>query len=250
MALEQLQKNLGQLGALAAIALAMGERLRRAGPGDRGDGPGPAGGPARRSSRRSSLAIAAVLGVATLLASAVAWIYTAILFEPLPVGGWLAMAALSWLAPDVVGGPDVPRVGGDGLHDGGGRDRVRGPDRVQPRRDRAGRGPVPADRADDPGHGARRGEDGRPRRRAPRDGGGRVAGARGRMPRQRRWPPSGAGSCDAARESETAPSRAPFGGVAGGRRSPAGRQARAWRSRRRWKRSTWPAVSMMFCLPV
>jgi ABC-type transport system involved in multi-copper enzyme maturation permease subunit len=42
--------------------------------------------------------IAAVLGIATLLASAVAWIYTAILFEPLPVGGWLAMAALSWLA--------------------------------------------------------------------------------------------------------------------------------------------------------
>ena len=24
--------------------------------------------------------------------------YTAILFEPLPVGGWVAMAALSWLA--------------------------------------------------------------------------------------------------------------------------------------------------------
>ena len=29
-----------------------------------------------------------------------------------------------------------------------------------------------------------------------------------------------------------------------------GGQARADRSRRRWKRSTWPAVSMMFCLPV
>jgi hypothetical protein len=50
------------------------------------------------------------------------------------------------------------------------------------------------------------------------------------------------------RESKTAPSRAPHRfdwplTLPGG-------QARAWRSSRRWKRSTWPAVSMMFCLPV
>ena len=31
-------------------------------------------------------------------ATIVGWIYTAILFEPLPVAGWIAMAALSWLA--------------------------------------------------------------------------------------------------------------------------------------------------------
>ena len=43
MALEQLQKNLGQLGALAAIALAMGSRLRRARPRDGGPRPRPAG---------------------------------------------------------------------------------------------------------------------------------------------------------------------------------------------------------------
>ena len=97
MALEQLQKNLGQLGALAAIALAMGSV---SGELDRGTAAmvlaQPVGRPAFLAAKL--LAIAAVLGIATLLASAVAWIYTAILFEPLPLGGWLAMAALSWLA--------------------------------------------------------------------------------------------------------------------------------------------------------
>ena len=32
------------------------------------------------------------------LAASARWVYTGVLFEPLPVGGWLAMAALSWLA--------------------------------------------------------------------------------------------------------------------------------------------------------
>ena len=32
------------------------------------------------------------------MAVGVAWIYTAILFEPLPIGGWVAMAVLAWLA--------------------------------------------------------------------------------------------------------------------------------------------------------
>ena len=27
-----------------------------------------------------------------------AWVYTAILFEPLPIGGWVVMAVLAWLA--------------------------------------------------------------------------------------------------------------------------------------------------------
>jgi ABC-2 type transport system permease protein len=97
MALEQLQKNIGQLGALAAIALAMGSV---SGELDRGTAAmvlaQPVGRPAFLTAKL--LAIAAVLGIAMLLASAVAWIYTAILFEPLPVGGWLAMAVLSWLA--------------------------------------------------------------------------------------------------------------------------------------------------------
>ena len=97
MALEQLQKNIGQLGSLAAIALAMGSV---SGELDRGTAAmvlaQPVGRPAFLAAKL--LAIAVVLGIATLLASAVAWIYTAILFEPLPVGGWLAMTGLSWLA--------------------------------------------------------------------------------------------------------------------------------------------------------
>ena len=97
MALEQLQKNMGQLGALAAIALAMGSV---SGELDRGTAAmvlaQPVGRPAFLAAKL--LAIAIVLGVVTLLACVVAWLYTAILFEPLPIGGWLAMAALSWLA--------------------------------------------------------------------------------------------------------------------------------------------------------
>ncbi len=96
-ALEQLQKNMGQLGSLAAIALAMGSV---SGELDRGTAAmilaQPVGRPAFLAAKL--LAIAAVLGAATLVASGVAWIYTAILFEPLPAGGWLAMTALSWLA--------------------------------------------------------------------------------------------------------------------------------------------------------
>jgi hypothetical protein len=30
-------------------------------------------------------------------ASNPAWFYTAVLFEPLPVGGWIALACLAWL---------------------------------------------------------------------------------------------------------------------------------------------------------
>lgn len=95
-ALEQLQKNMGQMGALAAIALAMGSV---AGELDRGTAAlvlaQPVGRPAFLAAKLAAIAI--VLGVATVLASAVAWAYTAILFEPLPVLGWMAMTGLSWL---------------------------------------------------------------------------------------------------------------------------------------------------------
>jgi ABC-2 type transport system permease protein len=43
------------------------------------------------------IAIGSVLALAVILAVIVAWIYTAILFEPMPVVGWAAMAALAWL---------------------------------------------------------------------------------------------------------------------------------------------------------
>ena len=41
--------------------------------------------------------IGAILGLCTALAVAVAWIYTAILFEPPSVAGWVALAAIAWL---------------------------------------------------------------------------------------------------------------------------------------------------------
>ena len=97
MAVEQLQKNLGQLGALAAIALAMGSV---AGELDRGTAALVLAQPVTRAAFLAAklAAIAIVLGIAVVLAAIGAWVYTGVLFEPLPVGGWLAMAALSWLA--------------------------------------------------------------------------------------------------------------------------------------------------------
>ena len=97
VALEQLQKNLGQLGVLAAIALAMGSV---SGELDRGTAALVLAQPATRAAfLMAKLAgIAVVLGTCTVLAVGVAWVYTAILFEPLPPGGWVALAALAWLA--------------------------------------------------------------------------------------------------------------------------------------------------------
>jgi ABC-2 type transport system permease protein len=96
-ALVQLQKNLGQLGALAAIALAMGSV---AGELDRGTAALVLAQPATRGAFLAAkvVAIAIVLAVGMAAATVVGWIYTAILFEPLPIGGWLGMALLSWLA--------------------------------------------------------------------------------------------------------------------------------------------------------
>jgi ABC-2 type transport system permease protein len=96
-ALEQLQKNLGQFGALAAIALAMGSV---SGELDKGTAALVLAQPTTRPAflLAKLAAIAIVLAVCTALAVAIAWIYTAILFEPLPVGGWLVLGGLAWLA--------------------------------------------------------------------------------------------------------------------------------------------------------
>jgi ABC-2 type transport system permease protein len=95
--LEQLQKNLGQLGALAAIALAMGAV---SGELDRGTAAlvlaQPVSRPAFLAAKLTAIGI--VLAIATGLAVVVAWVYTAILFGTLAVPGWLALAALDWLA--------------------------------------------------------------------------------------------------------------------------------------------------------
>lgn len=97
MALDQLLGNIGQLGALASIALAMG---LVAGELDRGTAAFVLTQPASRSAflLAKLTALALVLGVATLVAVLVGWAYTAILFETLPLGGWLVLAVLAWLS--------------------------------------------------------------------------------------------------------------------------------------------------------
>ena len=92
----QLQKNLAQFGALTAIVLAMGLVATEK---DRGT----AGFILTKPVSRAAFLVAklASLGLVLLLATcaaiAVGWLYTAILFEPQPVLGWLALALLAWL---------------------------------------------------------------------------------------------------------------------------------------------------------
>jgi ABC-2 type transport system permease protein len=95
-AVDQVWKNLAQFGAFAAIVLAMGAVATERDRGtaafilSKGVGRGAFLG-------AKVVAIGAVLGLSVALAVAVGWVYTAILFEPLPVGGWIALAFLAWL---------------------------------------------------------------------------------------------------------------------------------------------------------
>jgi ABC-2 type transport system permease protein len=95
-AADQLWKNLAQFGAIAAIVVAMGAVSTER---DRGTA---AFVVSKTVSRGGFLgakvaAIAAVLGAGVLLAVAVGWFYTAVLFEPLPVAGWIAFGLLAWV---------------------------------------------------------------------------------------------------------------------------------------------------------
>jgi len=92
----QLWKNLAQFGAIAAIVLAMGSVATER---DRGTA---AFILSKTASRGAFLgakvaAIGAVLALGVVLAIVVGWIYTSVLFEPLPVAGWIAFAILSWV---------------------------------------------------------------------------------------------------------------------------------------------------------
>ena len=95
-AVAQVVKNLGQFGALAAIVLAMGSLATEI---DRGTAAfvlaRPVGRAAFLIAKVVSLGVVLALGVALAVASG--WIYTAILFEPPAVAGWVAMGILSWL---------------------------------------------------------------------------------------------------------------------------------------------------------
>jgi ABC-2 type transport system permease protein len=93
----QVQKNLGQLGAFAAIVLAMGAVAAEK---ERGTAAFILTKPASRGAFLGAklAALGMVLALATLVSVGIAWAYTAILFEPGPIGGWVALAVLAWLA--------------------------------------------------------------------------------------------------------------------------------------------------------
>src|SRR4249920_694756 len=95
-AVTQLWKNLAQFGAFAAIILTMGSVATER---DRGTAAFVLSKTVSRGAFLSAkvAAIGLVLAVAVALAVAVGWVYTAILFEPMPIGGWLGLACLAWL---------------------------------------------------------------------------------------------------------------------------------------------------------
>jgi len=95
-AVDQLWKNLAQFGAFAAIVLAMGAVATER---DRGTAAFILSKAVPRGAFLAAkvLVIGLVLAIGVVLAAGVGWIYTAILFEPMPVAGWLAMAVFAWL---------------------------------------------------------------------------------------------------------------------------------------------------------
>ena len=95
-AVGQLAKNVGQLGILVAILLAMGSVAAEK---ERGTAAFLLTMPAGRGAFLGAklVALGTTLLVAMTLATAGAWFYTTLLFEPLPVGGTVAMGVLLWL---------------------------------------------------------------------------------------------------------------------------------------------------------
>jgi ABC-2 type transport system permease protein len=93
----QLAKNLGQFGALVAVLLAMGSVATEK---ERGTAALILTKPAARDAflLAKMVAIATTLGISPAIAGAGAWLYTFILFEPLPVAGFVAAMLLQWLA--------------------------------------------------------------------------------------------------------------------------------------------------------
>jgi ABC-2 type transport system permease protein len=96
-AVDQFLKNLAQAGILTAILLAMGSVANEK---ERGTAALILSKPASRAAYLAAklIAIGATLAASLALASAGAYIYTALLFEAPPVGGWFAMTALLLLS--------------------------------------------------------------------------------------------------------------------------------------------------------
>jgi ABC-2 type transport system permease protein len=95
-AVAQLQKNLGQFGALIAVLLAMGAVAVEK---ERGTAAMLLSKPAGRGACLIAklVAIGVTLAVAVAIAAAGAWFYTLVLFQALPIGGAAASALLQWL---------------------------------------------------------------------------------------------------------------------------------------------------------
>lgn len=96
-AVTQLTKNLGQFGVFIAILVTMGSV---AGEKDRGTAAFILTKPIGRGAFLGAkvAAIGLLLALATALAGVLCWIYTAILFEPLPLAGYVAAIVLLWLS--------------------------------------------------------------------------------------------------------------------------------------------------------
>jgi ABC-2 type transport system permease protein len=95
-AVDQLAKNLSQFGGLIGVLLAMGAVAAEK---ERGTAALILVKPVGRGGFLVAklVAIGLTLGLATALATAGAWFYTLVLFQPLPIAGVAAAAALQWL---------------------------------------------------------------------------------------------------------------------------------------------------------
>ena len=95
-AVDQFLKNIGQFGALAAILVAMGmvdyDR-------ERGTAAFVLTKPAARATYLAAklAALATLLGAGVAVAGVGAWVYTALLFQPLSPAGFVAACGLIWL---------------------------------------------------------------------------------------------------------------------------------------------------------
>jgi ABC-2 type transport system permease protein len=95
-AIDQLSKNVGQLGGLIAVLLAMGAVATEK---ERGTAALLLTKPVSRAAFLAAklVAIGLTLAVSVAVATAGAWFYTLVLFAPLPLPGVMASAVLQWL---------------------------------------------------------------------------------------------------------------------------------------------------------
>jgi ABC-2 type transport system permease protein len=96
-AMAQFTKNIGQFGVLVAILVTMGSVATEK---ERGTAAFLLTKPIGRTAFVAAkvLSIGGLLALATAVAGLLCWIYTAILFEPLPAGHFAAAVALVWLS--------------------------------------------------------------------------------------------------------------------------------------------------------